>query len=214
MRAALFAPLLLAGCASWKVEDNAPAILSVSKSLAPPNHHRLGCPDVIAIAVKGHPELDCLAMLDLDGRVQLDARDPIRFEGLTLVDARIRLAEALNESPDSVGVALVNTRRGRVLLQSPSGCIPVPLSGPERLAELLERTGGIESKGKIAILRPNVADGQPPQWFKFDFESTQLVGSQASLFELQSGDQIILDTPTTKNGPIAKRIERLNGRDY
>ncbi len=209
VRAALFAPLLLAGCASWYGEVRAPAMPHLANSYAPSASHCLGCPDVIAIAVKGRPEFDSLAMLDLDGRVQLGSRDPIRFEGLTLVEARTRLAEALGEPLDSVAVALVESQRGRILLQSPSGCVPVPLSGSERLAEVFERVGGIEAQGKIAILRPNVAEGVPPQWFEFDVESVPLVGSPANAFELQSGDHVFVETPTVKSGPIAKRIERL-----
>lgn len=155
-----------------------------------------GCPDVLAVTFADHPTADCLATIDLDGRVNLGELGSVRVEGLTADAAREEIARRLGMNPERVNVALAAARTGRLYLHGPeqNRMRTVVYAGPERLIAFLQRVGalrpGCSDWRDVCVVRPNVAAGEKTQVFRADLEAILLDHDPATDVTLQPGDQV------------------------
>ena len=186
------APLLLAGCVG--VRSPAPAGGVARPAPVGASAYTVGCPDVLAVRFGTRPHLDCLAAVDLDGRLPVSegVRPPVA--GGTLDDARLAAAAAAGCDPDTVSVRLAEARTARVYLFGPEGnrLRVVPHMGAESLPDFLARTGSLQrgctDPREVCVVRPNVAAGGRPEVFRADLQGSP-AGDPAAL-RLEPGDQV------------------------
>jgi protein involved in polysaccharide export with SLBB domain len=156
----------------------------------------IGCPDVLAVSFADRPQADCLAAVDLDGRLPLGDLGRPRVDGLTLDEARTAVARTAAVEPGRVAVSLADPRTGRVTVHGPerNHQREVQYVGPERLAAFLDRTGAFKSGSSdwrdVCVVRPNVAAGEKTQVFRADLEAIVLDGDHTTDVPLRPGDQV------------------------
>jgi protein involved in polysaccharide export with SLBB domain len=161
-----------------------------------PSGYHLGCPDVLAITFADRPQYDCLAAIDLDGRVPIGDIDRIHVEGLTLDEARIRIAHATGSSPDRVIVHLTDPRAARLYLHGPEQGRQraVEYIGAERLNDALIRVGamkpGCTDHRDVCVIRPNVAAGVRPEVFRVRLDASPQANDPTANVLLHPGDRI------------------------
>jgi polysaccharide biosynthesis/export protein len=210
-RFVVFFPLVavtVAGCvnpsASRRPALTAAAVVSASAPnavvahAAPPSPpaYTVGCPDVLAVRFADLPQSDCLAAVDLDGRISLGALDRPQVAGLTLAEARVAVAKVTGADPSRVTVELADPRTGRLYVRGPelNRQRTVVYAGPERLTDLLRRVGAIQPGctdwRDVCVVRPNVAAGEQTQVFRADLEAIALDGDHSTDVALQPGDQV------------------------
>lgn len=195
--------MTVAGCVAPSASHRHAAVVSVSSPTAvvahavpPPSAYTIGCPDVLTVHFADRPESDCLAAVDLDGRIHLDDETRPSVTGLTLAEARIAVAKATNADPTRVAITLADPRSGRLVIRGPemNRQRTVTYIGPERLTEFLRRVGAIQPRSSdwrdVCVIRPNVASGDKTEVFRADLEAIVVDGDHATDVTLQPGDQI------------------------
>ncbi len=190
---------LAAGCADARVFRGPPD--PVRSAYAPDGllgepAYRVGCADVLAVTFADRPEWDCLAAIDLEGRLPLgDVGNPL-VEGGTTEEVRIKVASWAALDVSRVDVRLAEARAGRLYLHGPENNQQrvIPYRGPEPVVEFLWRVGamkqGCTDLRDVHVLRSNVAVGYPPEVFKVDVEAVLLDGDQRTNVVLQASDQV------------------------
>ncbi len=164
-------------------------------SVHPPGY-TLGCPDLLEVRFDEHPAWDALVSVDVDGCLPLGPACRPRVEGRRLDEARASIAQETRLDPATVRVALVDPSAKFLTVHGPEAKRQRMLvyRGPERVVELLQRTGalkpGCTDPRDISVVRPNVARGTPPELFHVDFEAIFLDGDDATNIVLQPGDQV------------------------
>lgn len=187
-------PLIAVGCAGVHSAGLPTAGVVRSTSDRPPSY-TVGCPDVLAVRFADTPHLDCLAAVDLDGRLPISESVQAHVEGGTLDHARQSIAAAVGCDPARVLVELVEARTGRLYLFGPEQNRQrvVSYTGAERLVDFLYRTEslrpGCSDLGDVCVLRPNVAAGSAPQVFRANLRAVQH-GDHTTNVILEPGDQI------------------------
>lgn len=203
------------------------AAASLTACPEPPGEYRLGCPDVIACQFAGEPNLDCAAVIDLDGTVTLPAApgapQGIAVAGLTVAEARAALARAAGRSPDSVEVTLAEARASRLTVIGPANRVrrTVSYHGPESVAAFLARSGAVQpgcsELRDITVVRPNVASGGAPESVRVDLAAILVRGEQATNVTLEPSDIVVVGE--TRRSRFARMLpewaapafERLSG---
>ena len=191
---AALVPLLAVGCAGVHTAGNPADGVVRSTSDRPPGY-AIGCPDVLAVRFADKPHLDCVAAVDLDGRLPVSETVQAHVEGGSLDDARRSVASAVGCDPARVIVELVEARTGRLYLFGPEQNRQrvVSYAGAERLVDFLYRTGslraGCSDLGDVCVIRPNVAVGSAPQVFRANLKTVQH-GDHTTNVLLEPGDQI------------------------
>ncbi len=210
---------LLAGCTCRSA-----AVRSQAAPVAVPLHqpaYTLGCPDLLEVRFDGEPTWDVRASVDVDGCLPLGPGGRPRVEGLRLDQVRATIAKDAHIEIGRVSVALVDPCAKFLTVHGPVAQRQQMLvyRGPERVVELLRRTGtlkpGCTDPRDISVLRPNVARGSPPELFHVDLEAIVADGDDATNIALQPGDQVYIgETRRSSFGrllpnwmkPIYKRI--------
>lgn len=187
------APLLLVGCVGVRSPQPQAGVVRSSAAVVPA--YTVGCPDVLAVRFAHKPQLDCLAAVDLDGRLPISETIRPQVEGHTLEDARLAAAAAAGCNPEGVSVQLAEARTGRVYLFGPerNRQRTVPHLGAETLLDFLYRTGSLQ-KGcsdlrDVCVLRPNVASGGRPEVFRANLGAV-VNGDWTTNIPLEPGDQV------------------------
>jgi polysaccharide export outer membrane protein len=159
--------------------------------------YRVGCPDVLLLTFTARPDWDCLASVDVDGTLPLaDSLGRPRVQGLTLDEIRHRVADAGQQSPDSVTVSLADARSARIYVSGPFNAATraVPYRGAEPVLECLVRVGALQKAStnlnRVYVVRPNVAEGERADVFHVDVDAVALDGDQTTNIILQPGDQV------------------------
>ena len=155
------------------------------------------CPDVVEVAINGHPEWSGVRLINADGRIALTEHVYLRLDGLTTSEAAKTLERLAVGPPGDVGVRVAEFKSQQLYLFSdiPGLQRVVPYQGPESIVDLLQRVGGISARcapGEIKVVRAHVADGGPPEIFQVDLSAILLKQDQRTNVLLQSFDQIYI----------------------
>jgi protein involved in polysaccharide export with SLBB domain len=155
--------------------------------------YTLGCPDVIEVHLQGQPPMSCV--VGVDGRVDLGARDRARVEGETLTQASATIAAAAGVAPDQVRLSVREYKSRQIYLtgEVAGRHRTVPYQGPETVADLLRRVGGVTpgaETGDVHVIRSHIADGQAPEDFRVDLRAILLDHDDRTNLVLQPFDQV------------------------
>lgn len=194
-RCAILVLLLPAlGCADLSAVRRAPPLPApVAPDLAA---YRIGCPDVLEIALTERPEWDCLVAVDVDGGIQLVEAGTVPVQGLTSSEARLAIADAVGLSPNGVLVAVAVPRSGKVFITGPDNkrIRAVAYPGPTPVLDFLQLAGAIQPKesklNDVYVVRPNVVADAPPKIFHVDVEAVLLDGDPSTNVSIESSDHV------------------------
>lgn len=189
--------LALAGCCETGLCRRPPQLPAETACALGEAGYALGCADVLEVAFADHPAWDCAASVGLDGRVPLgDAGSP-HVQGLSLDDARAKVAEVAKVEPGRVTVTLADCRAGRVYVTGPENRLrrTVAYRGPEPVLDFLWRTGALKPGSAelrdVTVLRPNVAGGGPPEAFRVDAAAV-VGGDHGTNVILRASDEVVV----------------------
>jgi polysaccharide biosynthesis/export protein len=200
-RAAAFALALLAGCSNPNTQflrracPQPPDPKAAAETPAPAAEYQVGCPDVLDISFRDHPEWGVIAVVDVDGRLPLEHPGNPRVDGRTLQQIRDDLAALAGCDPEAVTVSLAAPRSGRVVVYGPvrGRARAVPYQGPEPVLDFLKRIGGLPPGSKlnqVYVIRPNVALAMQPQVFRVNVPAVLVDGDNHTNVPLQPDDQV------------------------
>lgn len=190
--------VLLAGCADARLFQG-PPVATLPAAPEPPRGdaaYRVGCADVLEVRFATRPAWDCLASVDLDGRLPLGAAGTPLVEGTTTDEIRAAIAQQTGLDPANVQVRLADARAAHLYLHGPENnqVRIVPYRGPERVIDFLWRVGavkqGCSDLHDVHVLRPNVAAGGEPQLFRVNIEAVTFGGDQTTNVLLRPSDQV------------------------
>jgi protein involved in polysaccharide export with SLBB domain len=191
---------LLAGCstASQQIDHALMAHKSPAGSQeSTAAEYRIGCPDRLDIRIREHPEINGSYTVGADGRVMLGNLGQVRIEGKTIAQAAALIAELAQVPVESVKVRVQDYRSQQVYLVGEVHGLQraVPYQGPERVAELLQRVGGLApgaATADVKVIRARVAEGRAPEVFPVDLQSILLKRDQRTNVLLQPFDEIMV----------------------
>jgi protein involved in polysaccharide export with SLBB domain len=196
--------VLLSGCAapSQQVEHalmaDKPAPVQ-NEALA--EHYRIGCPDVLEVAVPARSELNGRYRVAADGRIDLGKLGRLRVEGRTAVEAATQIAQFAGLPSSAVLVRVVEFNSQQVYLMGEVHGLQraIPYEGPERVGALLQRAGGLApgaALGQVHVVRSHVIDGRAPEVFQVDLQAIVMKHDTRTNIVLQPFDEIhVGETP-------------------
>jgi polysaccharide export outer membrane protein len=157
--------------------------------------YRVGCPDVLIVAVAGKPEWGGRREVQPSGCIDLGSLGAIRVEGLTTDEVRARIAAKAQLRLDEVQVEVAEYRSQKVYLfgEVTGQQRAVPYQGPETVTELLRRAGGItrgSEPGQIRIVRNPLLEKAEPEVLHVDLHAILVKGDQRTNVLVQPFDQI------------------------
>jgi protein involved in polysaccharide export with SLBB domain len=157
--------------------------------------YALGCPDVLELAVGGHPELSHRYTVGADGRIDLDNLGQPRVEGRTAPEVARAVADALALPPQYVEARVVEYKSQCLYLFGEVNGLQrsVPYRGPETVLDLLQRVGGITpgaAPEEVYVLRSRVSEGQRPEVFHVDLQAIVEKHDAKTNVRLQPFDQV------------------------
>lgn len=194
------------GCASERAERHTLRMLSWSPAEAPRSaqkdtpstQFRVGVADVIEVRFATQPEWDCLASVDVDGRLPLGPAGQPRVLGLTVDSLAKVIAETARVEPHSVTVRLTEIRSARVYINGPMNerSRSIAYQGSERLSQCLQRAGVFDDPAadltRVTVVRPNVSIGEREQILQSDL--TRIASGSAEQDPIiQPSDVISID---------------------
>jgi protein involved in polysaccharide export with SLBB domain len=133
-------------------------------------HYQVRCPDVLDIAIGGHPDRSGRYRVGADGCIQIGADFRVRVSGHTAPDIAQAIARRLPVPETTVRVRVVEHRSRSLYVFCEGDPVQrdVDYRGPETIVDLLQRLGGLApgaTPGDVQVVRAHVADGQPPEVF-------------------------------------------------
>lgn len=197
---------LVTGCSTWSRHHRKPAPTPLASftpapvaDLAPLNpallqrpntEYRLGPGDQLEIEVLGDVDTRSLTTVGPDGKVYFYMLPGIDVWGMTVPQARQRIAEGLRQfvredQPVSVTLRAANSQRVWVLgrLNKPG---VYPLTGPTTLLEALAEAGGLSPRSATASLAGPVA-------MRRNGEATDEAANLSRAFVIRQGQLIRVD---------------------
>jgi len=219
-RAAVLLLAATAGCASNRPRVD--AALRASRPLtgpaSPAAAYSVTCPDLLDVQVYGHPEWSGPHEIGADGCIVLAEVSPLRVEGLTPAQVAGRVAVALHLPRAAVGVQVAAYRSRQVFLfgqvEGPERALPY--QGPETVADLLRRAGGLRPGADfrtVSVVRPHVAAGRRPEVFTVDLAAVLLRGDSKSNVILQPDDEVYI-AETTRYSMLKALPEWMHLREW
>lgn len=184
---------------------------------APTAEYLVGCPDAVEVSFRDHPDWDAVAVVDVDGRLQLAQPGSVRADGRTLAEIRTELAALAGCDPDRVTVTLAAARSARVVVYGPirGRARVVPYQGPESVLDFLKRVGGLPPGSKlnqVYVVRPNVAAATRPQVFPVNVAAVLVDGDPRTNVLLQPDDQVYVGE--TKQSSLSRLLPDWLGTAY
>ena len=130
-----------------------------------------------------------------DGRLDLGDLGRLRVEGMTTAEVASAIAERLHAPPAGVQVTVRAYRSQQVYLLGEVRGLQhaVSYEGPERVADLLQRVGGLTpgaAVGDVYLVRSHLVDGQTPELFRVDLQAILTKHDQRTNIVVQAFDQI------------------------
>jgi protein involved in polysaccharide export with SLBB domain len=170
-------------------------------------HYTIGCPDVLDIAVAGHPELAGRQTIGPDGMVKLGNAGTLRVEGRTPPEAAGLIAGRLHAAPAAVQVHVTQFQSQEIFLCGQGVGVPraVPYEGQETVLDLLKRVGGVAPAAApedVYVVRSHVAEGERPEVFHIDLRGIVMKKDQHTNLRLQPFDQVYVGE--TRQGKLDK----------
>jgi polysaccharide biosynthesis/export protein len=203
-------PLLLhaPGCAKDRVniEKNLMAQQSILRHQGVLEHYRVGCPDVVELALPERPELNGKYEIGPDGRIDLGDYGKVRIEGKTTAEIGKLIAE---ETGTSGQATISEFRSQHVLLfgEVIGWQRSVPYRGQETVLELLQRVGGLTPGAEprdVYVVRPHLGDNQRPEVIHVDLHAIVLKHDHTTNVRLMPFDQVYVGE--TRQAQIEKAI--------
>jgi polysaccharide biosynthesis/export protein len=159
------------------------------------DNYRIGCPDVLAIQIVGRPELSGPRPVTVDGRTDLGSLGRPRVEGMAALEVARTVAARAGLPASAVQVRVAEYRSQQLYLVGEVHGLQraVAYEGPERVAELLQRAGGLAPGAAVSdvhVIRPHVPDDRTPEVFRVDLEAIVLHHDQRTNITLQPFDQV------------------------
>jgi len=157
----------------------------------------LHCPDVVDVSIDGRPDLSGKRAVGQDGRINVFAGDRVRVEGRTPADSVRLVAAEASMQPYQVQVHVTEYNSQQIYLFGPGVGVQraVPYEGPETVVELLQRSGALSTgaaPNNIYIVRPRVAEGQPPEVFPIHLRAILSKKNEQTNVRLQPYDQVYI----------------------
>ncbi len=171
-------------------------------------HYRVGCPDVLEVAVAGRPEFGGHYIVEPDGRINLGRYGRIRIQDRVLAEIDGQLAAAVGVHPPQVRVRVVEYRSQQLVLigQVVGWQRTVPYQGQETVLDLLQRAGGITpgaAPRDVYVVRSHLGEGRP-EVFHVDLDAIVLRKDDATNVRLMPSDHVYVGE--TRQARIEKCI--------
>lgn len=196
---------LLAGCAGSRgglhqtlQADRNPAAHARDLDL----HYEVRYPDVLAVEVRGRPDLSGPRPVSLDGLVSLGP-ERIPADGRSPAQVAREVAARFHLPPDAVRVGVEKFASQHLYLfgEVDARHHVVAFQGPETIVDLLQRVGGASPDAALSdvhVLRPHVADGKPPEVFHVDLHAILNKHDLGTNIRLEPSDRIHIGASRTK----------------
>jgi polysaccharide export outer membrane protein len=171
------------------------------------DQYAVACPDVLQFRVQGRPDLSGQRDVQANGCVDLGFLGGVRVEGLTPPTIEIEVARLAGIDPTNVRVDVLEYRGKQVYLFGEVTGLQraVHYEGPERVVDLLRRTGGLTpdaAPDEVRVVRnPQLAQDQPLV-LNVDLRAILLKGDQSTNVTLLPYDQVYV--PETKKARVSK----------
>jgi protein involved in polysaccharide export with SLBB domain len=189
----------LAGCAGDRsyIERALLADRKAAQQRKDQDSYFLECPDVLLLAVSGHPEWSGRREIGPDGRIDLGNLGRLRVEGKTTAAAGRLLAGVLRFPEDSVHVEVADYRSQQISVigQVAGEQRTVAYRGPETVLEVLQRAGGLTAGAEpdaVYVVRAHVAEGKKPEVYRVDLRSILFLDDARTNILIQPRDQIFV----------------------
>lgn len=189
----------LVGCANGR-NSRHPLLVSANavRPAAEPTlgEYTLGCPDIVELRFAQKPEWNALASVDVDGRLPLGALGEVPAQGKTLAEVQAAIATLGGMPPAEVTAILYEARSQRLTVYGPerNRQRSIGYRGPERVLDLLQRTGALQpgccDTRDLAVVRANVAVGANAEVLRVDLSAIVEKRDDTTNVVLQPGDQI------------------------
>ena len=202
--------MLLSGCTSTRT-----LIKQAIGGVQPPavirdqtveDGYRLGCPDVVEIAIANWPEASGRFVIGAEGRIAYPALGNPRVEGETTASLAKRVSKELDVPVEQIQCHIIDHRSRAVYVHGPieGGDRAVLYRGPENIVSFIRRCGGLLPGADIldvTVVRANVARGEKPRVYVVDLQAILLAGDPTSNVLLEPFDDIYIgELPRSKFG--------------
>jgi protein involved in polysaccharide export with SLBB domain len=159
--------------------------------------YTVGCPDVLELLLDDHPQLSGQREIGPDGRIDIGGGRRLRVEGCTVAQITSFFNQVTETRPEAVHVRVAQYRSQQLYLLGQVAGLPrvVPYQGPERIADLLHRVGGITpgaAPNDIRVVRPHASEGQASEVLRIDLQAIVLRHDVRTNIYLQPQDQIYI----------------------
>jgi polysaccharide biosynthesis/export protein len=158
-------------------------------------HYRVGCPDILEIAVKNRGEFDGNYTVEPDGRINLGRYGRLRVEGRLPGEVGGLLAEEIGVRPQDVRVRVAEFRSQHVIIFG--GVVgwqrTVPYRGQETVLELLQRAGGITpgaAPEHVYVVRAHLGQEPRPEVFHVDLDAIVMKKDERTNVRVLPFDQV------------------------
>jgi polysaccharide biosynthesis/export protein len=189
---------LIAGCTAQRpwvdralmAEPTLPGAINTTAS-----EYLVSCPDLLEIRVAGRPDLSSMQEIAGDGRINAARGERVRVEGLSMNEAARRFAVASQLAPQQVAIRVAEYRSQKIFLtgQVAGQQRAVPYQGPEKVVELLQRTGGLTAGAapdEVYVVRSRIAEGKQPEVYHVRMRAILVQQDERTNINLQPQDQI------------------------
>jgi protein involved in polysaccharide export with SLBB domain len=168
---------------------------TAARSNSAAEQYRVACPDVLDVQVTGRTDLNGRRTVGADGRIGLGELGRLRVEGQTPQEITDGVASAAGVPAARVRVTVAEFNSQHIYLfgEVAGQQRAVPYQGPETVADLLQRVGGITAgaaPSDVQIVRAHVIDAKQPEVFTVDLRAIVLDNQQKTNMRLQPFDQV------------------------
>jgi len=171
--------------------------------------YTVSCPDVLEVILDGHPQLTGQRTIGPDGRIDLGGGRRLRVEGCTVAQIAYLLSQVTGVPAAGVRVRVVQYRSQQLYLLGQVAGLPriVPYQGPERIADLLHRVGGLTpgaAPENVRVVRSHLSEGKATEVLRIDLPAIVLRHDARTNVYLQPQDQVYIGE--TRQFSISKCI--------
>ncbi len=173
----------------------------------PVQAYYLGCPDTLQVQSLKYPDVTGTYTVEPNGCISIASLEGLRVEGLTLEEAKEKLAELLHTEPLDLQITVSEYRHRQVYVFGEVSGLQsaIPYHGPESIIQLLQRAGGLtrnSAPDHVRLLRNSACPGEAPRVHQVDLQAILLQGDRTTDISVQPNDQIYV--PESKQGHLSK----------